>query len=214
MTQPASEFSFRETMSGPLTLGETEPLAGAGKGRHTPFTFHATINVDDMDDFLNEPQHAARLDGRISYPPLGEDLPVKQGSFNLFKAGDTPNTRLMTYGMRFEAGGREYFLEGTKTIHDEKGFDLWHDTTRLYSLLHEGPDARGRVIGAGVLKLGVRDVIDIVRSMHSDRYDGRREAEMMARFGQFFLGTLWDVYAPLAREARPSSEPGGSHAST
>ncbi len=209
MTQSASEFSFRETMSGPLTLGEAEPLAGAGKGRHTPFTFHATISIDDMEGFLRDPQHAARLEGRISYPPLGEDLPVKRGSFNLFKGSDTPGTRLMTYGMAFEVDGREYFLEGTKTIRDEKGFDLWHDTTRLYSLLHEGSDARGKVIGAGVLKLGVRDVIDIVRSMHSDRYDGRREAELMVRFGQFFLGTLWDVYAPLAREPAPPTQPGG-----
>lgn len=214
MTQPASEFSFRETMSGPLSLGETDPLAGAGKGRQTPFTFHLTISVDDMDAFLNEPQHEARLDGKVSFPPLGEDIPVKRGTFNLFKAGDTPNTRLMTYNFCFEVDGRAYFLEGTKTIRDDRGFDLWHDTTRLYSLLHEGPDARGKVIGAGVLKLGVRDVIDIVRSMGSDRYDGVKQAEMIARFGQYFLGTLWDVYAPMAREARPSSELGGDHAAT
>lgn len=200
MTQPAYDLCFRETMSGPLALGETEPLAGAGKGRHTPFTFHATILVDDMDAFVREPQHAARLEARVTYAPLGEDLPVKQGRFNLFKAGDAPDIRLMMYGMTFEARGREYHLEGTKTIRDDKGPDLWRDTTRLYCLLHEGPDARGEVIGAGVLKLGVRDVINIVRSMRSERPDAPGKAEAIARFGQFFLGTLWDTYAPLARE--------------
>jgi hypothetical protein len=205
MTQSASEFSFRETMSGPLTLGEAEPLAGAGKGRHTPFTFHATISIDDMEGFLRDPQHAARLEGRISYPPLGEDLPVKRGSFNLFKGSDTPGTRLMTYGMAFEVDGREYFLEGTKTIRDEKGFDLWHDTTRLYCHLHEGSHESGRVVGAGVLKLGVRDVLNIVRSMQSERRQGMQEVEAIGKFGRFFLGTLWDVYAPLAREAQAPS---------
>ena len=83
---------------------------------------------------------------------------MKHGSFNLFKAGDDPNTRLMTYGMTFEHAGREYYLSGTKTIRDDKGPDLWRDTTRLYCRLHEGPDERGPVVGAGVLKLGLGEL--------------------------------------------------------
>lgn len=211
MAQTAAEFMFREKMSGPLTLGETEPLAGAGKGRQTPFTFHATIRIDDMDAFLRDSQHAARLEARVSFPPLGEDLVVKQGSFNLFRSTDDPKVRLMTYGMPFEANGRPYYLQGTKTIHDDVGFDLWHDTTRLYSLLHEGSDERGKVVGAGVLKLGVRDVLNIVRSMHSERLEGVEEARAIARFGQFFLGTLWDIYAPMARERVAPEEPAAAH---
>lgn len=199
MTAPAPELTFRETMSGPLTLGESDPLAGAGKGRHTPFTFHATISVDDMEAFIRDPQHAARLVAHISYPPFGDFIPVKRGSFNLFKAGDDPNTRLMTYGMAFEHQGRDYYLSGTKTIRDEKGPDLWHDTTRLYCRLHEGPDERGPVVGAGVLKLGLGELLKLVSSMRSAR-EGAAGLKAVGHFGQFFLGTLWDIYAPVARE--------------
>lgn len=199
MNAPAPDLTFRETMSGPLSLHETDPATGAGKGRHTPFTFHATISVDDMEAFIRDPQHAARLVAHVSYPPFGEDLPVKRGSFNLFKSGDDPNTRLMTYGMAFEHQGREYYLSGTKTIRDDKGPDLWRDTTRLYVRLHEGPDERGPVVGAGVLKLGMGDVLKLVSSMRSAR-PGLEGAQAVMRFGRFFLGTLWDVYAPMARE--------------
>jgi hypothetical protein len=199
MNAPAPDLTFRETMSGPLALNETDPTAGAGKGRHTPFTFHATISVDDMEAFVRDPQHAARLVAHVSYPPFGDNLPVKRGSFNLFKSGDAPNTRLMTYGMAFEHQGREYYLAGTKTIRDDKGLDLWHDTTRLYCRLHEGSDERGPVVGAGVLKLGVGDLLKLVSSMRSSR-EGTAGLQAVAGFGRFFLGTLWDVYAPMARE--------------
>jgi predicted acylesterase/phospholipase RssA len=199
MNAPAPDLTFRETMSGPLTLEETDPTAGAGKGRHSPFTFHATISVDDMEAFIQDPAHAARLVAHVSYPPFGENIPVKRGSFNLFKAGDDPRVRLMTYGMAFEHAGRPYYLAGTKTIRDDKGPDLWHDTTRLYCRLHEGTDERGPVVGAGVLKLGLGDLLKLVSSMRSAR-EGTEGTRAVMRFGRFFLGTLWDVYAPMARE--------------
>jgi hypothetical protein len=195
----APDLTFRETMSGPLTLGESDPLVGAGKGRHTPLTVHATISVDDLEAFIRDPQHAARLVAHVSYPPLGDYLPVKRGSFNLFRSGDNPSTRLMTYGMAFEHAGREYYLSGIKTIRDDQGPDLWHDTTRLYCRLHEGTDERGAVVGAGVIKLGLGDLLRMVSSMHSAR-EGVAGVQAVARFGRFVLGTLWDLYAPLARE--------------
>jgi predicted acylesterase/phospholipase RssA len=204
MTAPAPDLTFRETMSGPLALGATDPVAGAHEGKETPFTMHCTISVDDMDAFVRDPNHAARLVAHVSYPPLGEDLPIREGSFNLFRASDDPNTRLMTYGLRFEANGKEYFLDGSKTIHDDRGPDLWRDTTRLYSRLHEGPDARGPVVGAGVLKLGVGQLLKLIASMRSAR-EGVEGVKAVGRFGQLFLGTLWDLYAPRARTAAPVS---------
>jgi hypothetical protein len=195
----APDLTFRETMSGPLTLGESDPMVGAGKGRHTPLTFHATISVDDMEAFIRAPAHAARLVAHVSYAPIGDYLPVKRGSFNLFKAGDDPNMRLMTYGMAFEHQGREYYLSGTKSIRDDKGPDLWRDTTRLYCHLHEGSDEQGPVVGAGVLKIGLGNLLRLMTSMRSAR-EGIAGLQAVARFGRLFLGTLWDIYGPLARE--------------
>lgn len=206
MITPSSSLTFRETMSGPLALQEADPLVGAKKGRHTPFTFHATIRIDDMEAFIRDPQHEAHLAAHISYPPFGDNLPVKRGRFNLFKSGDNPGIRLMTYGMAFEHQGREYYLAGTKTIHDDPGSDLWHDTTRLYCQLHEGPDERGPTVGAGVLKLGLGELLKLVSSMHSSR-EGAAGLQAVMHFGRFFLGALWEIYLPLARTEK---EPGVS----
>ncbi|WP_375745131.1 patatin-like phospholipase family protein [Corallococcus interemptor] len=197
MTEPAYDLSFRETMSGPLAMGTTDPEAGAHDGRSTPFTMHCTITIDDMEAFIRDPDHAARLVAHVQYKPLGMDLPVRDGSFNLFRATDDPRTKIMSYGLRFQANGQDYYLDGTKTLRDDPGPDLWRDTTRLYSYLHEGVDARGPVVGAGVLVLGMRELLHLVSSMHSSR-GGGEGAEMMARFGRLFLGALWDLYAPEA----------------
>ncbi|MFP2925992.1 patatin-like phospholipase family protein [Pyxidicoccus sp. 3LG] len=208
MTEPTADLTFRETMSGPLALGATDPVAGAHEGRDTPFTMHCTISVDDMDAFVRDANHAARLVAHVDFPPFGKDLPVKQGSFNLFRPGDDERTRIMAYGLRFESGGKEYYLSGTKTIRDDAGPDLWRDTTRLYSRLHEGPDEKGPVVGAGMLTLGVRELLKLISSMRSGR-QGAEGVGAIARFGRLFLGTLWELYAPRARsreEAAPAQE--------
>jgi predicted acylesterase/phospholipase RssA len=197
MTEPAHDLSFRETMSGPLAMGTTDPEAGASDGRSTPFTMHCTITIDDMDAFVADPSHAARLVAHVQYKPLGLDLPVREGSFNLFRATDDPRTKIMTYGLRFQAHGQDYYLDGTKTLRDDPGPDLWRDTTRLYAQLHAGPDARGPVVGAGVLVLSMRDLLQLVSSMRSSR-GGTAGLRAVAEFGHLFLGALWDLYAPAA----------------
>ncbi|QDE91663.1 hypothetical protein BHS06_23275 [Myxococcus xanthus] len=200
MTNPASDLTFRERMSGPLAMGATDPMKGATQGNAARFTMHCTISVDDLDAFTRDAAHTARLEARVSYPPLGKELPVQQGHFNLFRNAEEPGTKLMSYGLRFSAKGREYFLEGTKTLRDEPGFDLWRDTTRLYCYLHEGPDARSPVVGAGVLMLGKRALVELLGSMRSSRH-GTAGFGAVSHFGRFFLGTLWNVYAPWARQA-------------
>ncbi|WP_223632237.1 patatin-like phospholipase family protein [Corallococcus sp. EGB] len=207
MTEPANDLSFRETMAGPLAMGATDPEAGAHDGRSTPFTMHCTITIDDMEAFIRDANHAARLVAHVQYKPLGFDIPVREGSFNLFRATDDPRTKIMTYGLRFQAHGQDYYLDGTKTLRDDPGPDLWRDTTRLYSYLHQGVDARGPVVGAGVLVLGMRELIRLVSSMRSSR-GGVEGAEVMARFGHLFLGALWDLYAAEA----PIHERGGEAA--
>lgn len=202
----APELFFRETMSGGLSLGTTDPLQGAARGRRTPFTFHATILVDDVEAFLENPAHTARLFARASYAPLGQELLVERGRFNLFRPTDTPGTRLMTYGLPFVSGARAYYLSGTKTVRDDQGWDLWHDTTRLSCRLHEGEDERGPIVGAGVLSLGLRDVLAIMTSMGS-RLPEPMGLQARLRFGEFFLGSLWRLYAPNLLALRSAGRP-------
>ncbi|RKH34443.1 patatin-like phospholipase family protein [Corallococcus praedator] len=205
MTESAPELTFRETMSGPLALGTTDPEAGAHDGRSTLFTMHCTISIDDMDAFVRDPSHAARLVAHIQYRPLGDDLPVQQGSFNLFRPTDDPTTQIMSYGLNFQAHDREYYLEGTKTLHDDAGPDLWRDTTRLYCHLHEGTDARGPVVGSGILVLSLRELLQLVTSMRSSR-EGVEGLQIITRFGKLFMGALWDLYSLRARGGSDAKE--------
>lgn len=195
LQETAPNIFFRETMSGGLSLGTTDPRRGAALGRRTPFTFHATILVDDLDAFLEDPEHTARLLARASYAPFGKELLVERGCFNLFRPADAPGTRLMTYGLPFVSGARAYYLSGIKVVHDDQGWDLWRDTTRLSCRLHEGEDERGPVVGAGVLSLGLRDVLALMATLGSCLPEPEG-LKARLRFGEFFLGSLWRLYAP------------------
>lgn len=184
------ELLFRETMAGPMALGAWDPLHGEHVGRATPLTLTSTIRIASLDGFLSDPSHEARLAGEVSFPPFGEHLPILRGSFQLFSPTEEPSLRLMRYEVCFSHEGREYFLAGTKFLQDEPGSNLWLETTRLYTTLHEGPDTRGPVVGAGVLTIGVRGFLQLLASLRSPRGG----AEALVRFGRFFLGNLWDLY--------------------
>ncbi|HEX8438791.1 hypothetical protein [Archangium sp.] len=187
------DLLFRETMSGPLAPGAWDPLHGEHAGHATPFTLHSTLRIDSLEAFLGDPSHEARLEGEVSFPPFGDRLPVLHGSFQLFSPTEDPGMRLMRYGVTFAHAQREYFLAGTKFLQDAPGSNLWRETTRLYSTLHEGPSNRGPVVGAGVLTIGVSGFLQLLASLRAPRGG----AETVVRFGQFFLGNLWDLYARL-----------------
>jgi len=187
----APDLLFHETLSGPMALGRRDPEHPVRHGRTTRLSLHATIRIDSMEDFLMDPEHVAWMGGHLSFPPLSKCLPIREGRFQLFSPSDDPLMRLMHYDARFEHEGRTYFLSGTKFLRDDPGPDLWADTTRLHTTLHEGHDERGPVVAVGVLSVGVRQLLALMASMRSPR--GGPQA--LARFGQFFLGNLWELYA-------------------
>ena len=73
--------------------------------------------------------------------------------------------------------------------------DAAKETTTLYTRLHEGTDASGPVIGAGVLTLGVADLIAMLQTVRVLNAKSKSDsAAAVARFGRFFLGQLWNSY--------------------
>jgi cholesterol oxidase len=97
--------------------------------------------------------------------------------------------------MGFQHDGKSYYLAGQKDVRQDPIFDLWKATTTLYSKLHEGTDKSGPVVGAGILSLGVRQLIDLMSTMKAPGAATFTEkSEAMAKFGRFFLGELWDTY--------------------
>jgi hypothetical protein len=197
MTDPLLGITFRETMAGGFTLGETDPATGDKKGKHAGniLAMHATIAIQAMDRFIADPDHVGRIDGSIDYPPFGEGIPSKTGVFNLFSPTNDPRLKLMVYEMAFTHGGQDYYLAGRKEVKDDPRFDLWKDTTTLFTQLHKGPNKSTPVVGAGILTLGPVDLMKMVSTMHAINSTSAVEgAEAVMKFGRFFLGELWNIY--------------------
>ena len=194
-------ISFRETMEGPFALGETDPKAGKKKGKKddTDLAMHASINIRDIAAFADNATHVGEIDGTIDFTPFGEALPATHGVFNLFWDADIPDMKYMIYELGFEHEGQAYYVAGKKEVHDDPGFDLWGDTTTLFTQLHKGPDTSGEVVGAGVLRLSVAGLGKLVSTMRATSTDSATaKAKVYAKFGSFFLGELWDSYKHFA----------------
>ena len=77
--------------------------------------------------------------------------------------------------------------------------DMWKATTTLYTQLHQGTDKTGPVVGAGVLTLGVADLLAMIPTMHATNTTSpQKAAETVAKFGKFFLGEIWETYVAKA----------------
>ncbi|WP_168014664.1 hypothetical protein [Halomonas salinarum] len=195
-------IAFEETMQGCFALGETDPVSGAEAGRRTGtrLAMHAEVFIDDLSRFVADPDHPGELTGRIDFAPLGVDLAAPSGVFKLFSPAQADGAgRRMVYELGFTAGGSAYYLAGEKRVRNDPGPDLWRDTTTLYTRLHRGEDAGGEVIGAGILELGVPQLMALLSTLHTT---GDGDVRTLATFGGFFFGELWDLYAPLAGGGR------------
>jgi len=201
MHAPSTGIRFSETMTGGMMPGESDYRHGEQLARVAGhiLAMHARVEIDDIERFIAEPQHAGMLEGSIDYPPFDMAMPAGNGRFNLFSPAGEPNTKLMVYELGFEYAGAPYYLAGHKTVRDDPGFDLWSDTTTLYSRIHSGEDSNGQILAAGILQLGMTDLMRLLASMEVVGTDSVAETgRTMARFGQFFLGELWDSYAGCA----------------
>lgn len=192
-------IAFSETMSGPFALGESDTEAGRDSGRRdgTTLTMNARVAVPDLDRFIADPAHLGELSGTVDIPQLGTGLAATRGVFNLFSPTDDPGMKHMVYELAVEAGGKPYYVAGHKQVQDDRGFDLWSDTTTLHTTLHDGDDKSAEIVGAGILTLGVADLgalLSTVRVTGAD--DPLERAATVAKFGQFFMGELWDTYGP------------------
>ena len=195
-------FTFREKMSGGFALGETDPVAGAkaGEAAGNTFTMHATINIDDLQAFMSDSNHNGSITGSIDFAPLGLNLPSTSGVFNLFSPTGDTKMKYMVYELGFNTSdGKPYYMAGHKDVKDAPLTDMWKATTTLYTQLHQGTDKTGPVVGAGVLTLGMTDLLAMIPTMHAvNAASPEQAAETVAKFGKFFLGEIWETYVEKA----------------
>jgi len=193
-------LTFKETMAGGFSLGAADPKAGQAQGRAngTELAMHAEVLIEDMARFIEDPNHLGKLKGGIDFAPMGMGMVAETGVFNLFSPA--VDCKTMIYELGFQHQGQPYYLAGKKVVRDDPGFDLWSDTTTLLTTLHEGPNRDGKVVGAGVLSLGVTDLVKLLATVRVTNTDAITvKSKTIAQFGKFFLGELWDSYARFVK---------------
>ncbi|MDB5813010.1 MAG: hypothetical protein JWN23_127 [Rhodocyclales bacterium] len=197
MQDAGTGIAFRETMAGFFALGASDPTAGAvqGKTANTHLALHASIDIDDIAAFIADPQHVSGLSGHIDFAPMGMNIPASHGVFALFMPGDEPSLRWMVYELGFQHGGKDYYLAGKKEVRVASILHMWSATTTLYTRLHEGRDASGPVVGAGVLTLGVSALMSLASTFHATNGPsiGKRFAAI-SQFIGFFTRSLVSTY--------------------
>lgn len=199
---PPVSMEFTETMKGFFARGEQDPAAGEQKGKQqgSRCDFRVTIHMEDVEKFIRLPEHEARMSGWIDCPSLGGHMDITQGTFNLFViAGavgqpNPPYAKQMKYNMQFRDGnGASYILQGIKYVHDDPGFDIWSDLTTLFVTIQEKD--RNAQVGAGVLHIHMLDFLHQLTTFRVHNAKGAEALNALNHFGEFFLGSLWDVYA-------------------
>ncbi len=171
--------------------------------------FRLTIEVDGVRRFVANPEHEARAEGYVKCDALGGELPVEKGVFNLFMDAEDPSRKRMLYRLFFRDGeGHPLTLSGFKVIEDDPGFDLWADTTTLFTRIlkgHVGPEEEegAPIVASGIIVIQLLDFFKQLTTFHTEGPTPADRASALTRFGKLFLGDLWDVYARRVLSTSP-----------
>lgn len=203
---PPLRFQFFETMRGFFMPGVAKRRKGAKEGREAGnrLDVHLTIRTDDLEAYLCNPEHEAKVTGTVDCPLLsGTLMPITAGTFKQFvnerRPGDVkrviPGRKRMVYDLRFQTpNGKKYRLKGKKYMRSGRGLTVWPDTTTLYTRLYE--DSKGwKRYGAGILYVLPLDfLLKELPSFDIPDVPLEKKVAGLGRYAAFFLGHLWDVY--------------------
>jgi cholesterol oxidase len=205
-TPPAGEhpasLEFTEKMRGFITFGEDDFDKGfrQGKRSRTALMFHVTVRMDDIERFVEDEQHPATITGHVESDALGGRLDVEQGWFNLFvEAGEHGERKLMKYRLFLRDGeGHPITLRGFKEVEDDPGFDVWPDTSTLFTYIYAGHvepegDDDAEIVASGILHIRPTD---FAVQCTTFRVHPAHRVDAIGRFGALFAGDLWEVYGP------------------
>jgi cholesterol oxidase len=193
---------FTEEMKGYVTLTKIGDSESAARGASpSALMFHLDITVPDVASFVRDPSHEAKARGFIRGALFGGDRPVEDGSLELLFEDQSSAFKLMRYHLPFTGlGGEPFTLSGIKQVRNDPGCDLWADTSTLYTSIVRGhmpisAAPAAEVVATGVLYIHPRDFLKQLRTLSVDAPTAAGRSAALARFGKFFLRSLWDVYA-------------------
>ena len=202
----AISLAFTEEMKGFFSFDEDDFDRGyrAGREQRRGLMFHLTITTEDLDRFIDTPEHLARAEGYVRSDALGGgELAVERGLFNLFvdQEGDRRRKRMLYRLFFSDAAGHPLTLNGFKVVEDDPGIDnVWSDTSTLFTRLLRGhveaeDESRAELVGSGILHI---HPLDFARQMTTFRTRPAGRVDAVARFGALFAGELWAVYGGRA----------------
>jgi hypothetical protein len=204
-----SSVRFTEEMLGHITFGELDFARGAQAQRDGAgaFKFHLTIEVADIEAFANDERRPATATGWIECDALGGKLAVERGAFNLFVDVE-PGVKHMLYRLWFRDGvGHPLTMTGFKLVKDDAGFDVWKDTTTLFTRVlqghvEEGDDDTATVIASGIIVIRARDFAKQLTTFRAGGPSLGNRLGALVKFGVIFVQQLAEAYLRKGRRAR------------
>lgn len=192
---------FTETMKGFFSLNETGDYESGykkGKQENSSFEFTLTILSEDVQSFVDISIHEAGMIGTMEAPALSDHpLIALHGVFNLFVVDpNDPGRKKMHYSAQLESSeGRKYYFEGFKDVHNDKGVDVWIDTTTLFINLYEGDSSVNKLIGKGKLNIKLKDFMSQLKTIKAINAPSKvKGLKAVSTFSQFFAGNVYRTY--------------------
>jgi predicted acylesterase/phospholipase RssA len=201
MIDPPPGLSFREALSGPFTLGVSQPEEGAARGdaSGTRLTMNISGFIRNIAAFASGGAIAAELVGSIELPGLMQPALAAEGRLRLDTRPESSVPVGMLYELVFQHAGTTYCLAGRKDFAAGTGDDPWAEVTTLAVRLHVGHNASGAVVGAGVLRLGAPHLLRLISSLGAPGTQTVGDAKAaIDLFGRTCLRGLWDRYSRYA----------------
>jgi hypothetical protein len=198
-----TSLRFTEELKGYAGFGATDCRSGFDQGHddESPLEVQMTIHVEGVNRFITMPEHQAAIEGIVSCGRLGGRLPIKEGTFNIYVDEGDPTHKKVTYRVFFDdVQGNVLTLAGYKDLHDDPGVDSLGDLTEVFTKIYRGmvpaqEEETAEVIAAGILRIGL---VAFLKQLGTFRAEGPTLADRtsaLTRFGVFYFGRLWDVYA-------------------
>jgi hypothetical protein len=198
---------FTEEMLGHVTFDETDFARGAQPQRDSSaaFKFHLTIEVEDIESFQHDPLRPANATGWVHCDELGGRQAVVNGWFNLFVDVE-PGVKHMLYRLWFYDGvGHPLTMTGFKLVKNDAGFDVWKDTTTLFTRVLRGHVAEGdaeEIVASGIIIIRARDFAKQLTTFRSTAPSPIDGIKALVQFGVVFMKQLAEAY--LRRRPRSS----------
>ena len=194
--------AFAEIMSGYVAEGESDPVAGARRGRTggERFRFDLALRIEDLKAFLEAPLHEARIEsGEVEWKGHLPATPVLPGGRVVLYRHDPSNPKRSFFDFVFsfeDLASVPVEAEGRKVIFDDGRLDAASDLSTVFLTLR----SRGAARGAGITRVSFGELLAQVQGLKvtGARTPKEKKDALHAFFG-FMNAELCRVYRGFPR---------------